>query len=139
MVHLKHQIRTTALVALVIVASSANAAEGACDRGGLLAMLHEAPRLEAPPQTSKVAPNRTFQFRLHESPLIMDGFKYDGVVDATGGLAWIVQYGGISGSLEWFGPLPIEPAKFLDCPQSLSFRSTPETQVTTYPVLGGRD
>ena len=95
-----------ALLALIVVANSANADEvTACDKDGLLAMLHEAPKLEARSQNPKAQTNIEIQFLIHESPLVMDGFKYDGVVDPVRGLAWIIQYGGISGNIQWFGPV----------------------------------
>jgi hypothetical protein len=50
--------RKLALIAFVFVSSLANAAEVACDREGLLAMLYDAPTLNERPQLSGSQPGR---------------------------------------------------------------------------------
>jgi hypothetical protein len=113
------RMRKLALIALVFVTSAASAAEVACDRAGLLAMLYDAPALSERPQLAGSQPGRLIQFVLHASPLVSDGFRYDGVVDLSAERAWIYESGGIAGQWQWYGPLVIDAKKFIDCPSKL--------------------
>lgn len=108
-----------ALIAGTFALSAIAADPAACDRRGLLALLHGAAQLDAEP-TVVSAPDRWFaRVVLHDAPLVMDGYKYDGVIDVAGRQMWMVQYGGIAGHVQWFGPVAAGPELFAECPEVL--------------------
>lgn len=126
------RMRTVALTALIFATSAASAAEVACDKAGLLAMLYDAPTLSERPQLSSSQPGRLIQFVIHASPLVSDGFRYDGVVDLGAERAWIYESGGIAGQWQWYGPLTIEPKNFIGCQSSLPMVSAAAAVAPTF-------
>jgi len=105
-------------VALFVLSVVANArAADSCDRAGLLEKSRAAPELHSAPALSTQQDVQVSRFFLSGSSLAIDGFKYDAVVDSITGQAWFVQYGGIAGSVQWFGPVTIEPEKVAGCPK----------------------
>ncbi len=117
------QIVSTRMLALLLMSTvtgafaiSANATEPAtCNRDGLLVMLRGAAELDAPPTMASESERWIARVVLHDSPLVMDGYKYDGVIDVAGKQAWMVQYGGIAGHVRWFGPVVVDPQSFMGC------------------------
>lgn len=113
-----HMRKPTLAVSLMLAVSAHAATASPCDRAGLLAKFSEAPALGAAPEFPAKLETQLKRFVLFDSPLAMDGYKYNGLVDMGGTRAWIVRFGGIAGAVEWFGPVPVEPAKFVGCPDS---------------------
>lgn len=112
-------MRKPAIAVLLMLAVSAHAANNAtCDRASLLAKFNQAPALGGAPEIPAKLETQLKRFVLFDSPLAMDGYKYNGLVDMGGTRAWIIRFGGIAGAVEWFGPVTVEPAKFVGCPDS---------------------
>jgi hypothetical protein len=103
-----------ALVCTLAISVNAFASDG-CDRAGLLNLYSAAPELAAAPIFPKQQAKRLRRFVLHDSPLVMDGYKYKGVVDLLTMQAWMLRYGGIAGLYEWRGPVPVAPDRFAAC------------------------
>lgn len=110
--------KPTTAVLLMLAVSAQAATNATCDRAGLLAKFSQAPALGAAPELPAKPETPLKRFVLFDSPLAMDGYKYSGLVDMGGTRAWIVRSGGIAGAVEWFGPVTVEPAKFVGCPDS---------------------
>ena len=116
-IHEISHMRKPSIAVLLMLAVSAHAAPAApCDRAGLLAKFSQAPALGAAPEFPAKLDTQLKRFVLFDSPLAMDGYKYDGLVDLGATRAWIIRSGGIAGAVEWFGPVAVEPAKYLGCP-----------------------
>jgi hypothetical protein len=115
------QFRLAATLIAAVTSGIAGAAES-CDRAALLAVLPNAPALKAAPDISKRPDNLISRFSLSGSPLTMDGFKYDAVVNSTAGKVWFVRYGGFAGGVQWSGPVVVAPNAYSDCAKPLPFR-----------------
>lgn len=125
-IHEFTHMRKPSIAVLLMLAVSAHAATNTpCDRAGLLAKFSEAPALSAAPEFPAKLETQLKRVVLFDSPLAMDGYKYNGLVDMGGTRAWIIRFGGIAGAVEWFGPVRVEPAKFVGCPDSPATRRPP--------------
>jgi hypothetical protein len=104
-------------VVLAVTASAAVAGAVPCDKAGLYASLENAEEVLVPPKLDRARGGWIARLGLIDSPLSMDAFKYDAVVDSSAGRAWLVQYGGFAGNVQWFGPVQVAPETLLDCPE----------------------
>jgi hypothetical protein len=117
------------------LAIAANAfASDACDRAGLLSLYDTAPALAAAPDFSKEQDKRLRQFVLHDAVLVMNGYKYHGLVDLLTMQAWLVRYGGIAGLVEWRGPVAVAPDRFAACPAGFIGRTAPSARAQLAPL-----
>lgn len=102
---------------LAVSAGTTLAGTMPCDRASLYASLKDAEESVAPPKLKRVQGAWIARLGLLDSPLAMDGFKYDALVDSSTGRAWLVQFAGIAGSVRWFGPVRISTESLLACPE----------------------
>lgn len=112
------RMRIPLLVALFALFVVANArAADSCNRAGLIEKLSTAPQLDSAPVISKQQGVQVSRFFLSGSSLAIDGFKYDALVDSMSAQAWVVQYSGIAGNVQWFGPVTVESETVVGCPE----------------------
>ena len=107
---------------LALSATTSLAGTGGCDRPALYARLTSAEALTAAPAAGSGSPpssprGRTVRLKLVDNPLVMDGFKYDAVVDITTGQAWLLQFGGFGGGVRRMGPVSVALETVQDCPE----------------------
>lgn len=50
-------------------------------------------------------------------PALCDRAGLLAVIDVAGQQMWLVQYGGIAGHVQWFGPVAASPELFAGCPE----------------------
>ncbi|MFH7041740.1 hypothetical protein ABT392_05410 [Paucibacter sp. JuS9] len=104
-------------VVLAMSASASAAGTASCDKANLHARLRGAEEVATPPKLNRTQGSWIARLGLIDSPLAMDAFKYDAVVESSTGRAWLVQFGGFAGDVRWFGPVHITPDALLECPE----------------------
>jgi hypothetical protein len=65
---------------------------------------------------------------LVDNPLVMDGFKYDAVVDTDTGQAWLLQFGGLAGGVRRTGPVSVALEMVQGCPEVRAARQAPSAK-----------
>jgi hypothetical protein len=96
-------------------AQAAELPSSACPYRQLIQLMRDSPRNSDSPTFADRDKVHLHKFDFPSSLLVADAQRYSVIINTDSAMAWVRQYGGISGRVVWFGPFEVAVEEYIKC------------------------